>query len=31
MTLTNEVFEDRKTEIEFYYSVMVEMDDESKT
>lgn len=30
MTLTNEVFEDRKTEIEFYYSVMVEIDDESK-
>lgn len=30
MTLTNEVFEDRKSEIEFYYSVMVEIDDESR-
>lgn len=27
---THEVFEDRKSEIEFYYSVMVDIDDESK-
>ena len=27
---THEVFDDRKSEIEFYYSVMVDIDDESK-
>lgn len=27
---THEVFEDRKSEIEFYYSVMIDIDDESK-
>lgn len=30
MITTHEVFEDRKSEIEFYYSVMVDIDDETK-
>lgn len=30
MITTHEVFEDRKSEIEFYYSVMVDIDDEAK-
>ena len=30
MIATHEVFEDRKSEIEFYYSVMVEIDDDTK-
>ena len=27
---THNVFDDRKNEIEFYYSVMIDIDDESK-
>lgn len=30
MITTHEVFNDRKNEIEFYYSVMMDMDDETK-
>lgn len=30
MIATHEVFEDRKSEIEFYYSVMVDIDDDTK-
>ena len=30
MITTHEVFNDRKNEIEFYYSVMIDMDDETK-
>lgn len=30
MITTHEVYDDRKSEIEFYYSVMVDIDDESK-
>lgn len=30
MTMTYEVYEDRKSEIEFYYSVMVDINDERK-
>ena len=30
MITTHEVFGDRKNEIEFYYSVMVDIDDETK-
>lgn len=30
MIATHEVFEDRKSEIEFYYSIMVDIDDETR-
>lgn len=30
MITTNEVFEDRKAEIEFYFSIMVDIEDEAK-
>ena len=30
MITTHEVFNDRKNEIEFYYSIMIDMDDETK-
>lgn len=30
MIMTHEVFNDRKNEIEFYYSVMIDIDDETK-